>query len=424
MKFIKILILATALSLAAACAKTPTPENPAELTIFGDVNRVFIEDSKGLGTLNDFMTIHPEIKVRTIPEYDEWQIHEQSLQTLRNPTAEQPDIIEMPGSWVAAFTHEKLLLPIESWFKELPIRDQSDFLTPLIAGYSQNDELYGLPALVGVQYLYARKDLLPESGMPHTLDDLVTTSRFIKEKYNIQGIIFPSKGLNLYKFYYTLLQIELHGQESENRLAAHRSAYKNFAILVKENQPDYEKYDHPTAEGEFRSGRAGLSINGNYVWFLLSQSSEVGFPVKPEDVLVDFLPVANKADHKQNHIWTRGYVINNKTKHPEQALQLLHFLTSERADFYRLKNRYILPARKSAAVYGENLPGMAPKPAQAMYEQGEQAPEIVKVNQSTPGWYGTASATLELLKDALAKGTTPESVAEEMIKIESGLSNK
>ncbi|MBI9113079.1 ABC transporter substrate-binding protein [Maridesulfovibrio ferrireducens] len=423
MKFIKFLILTATLSLVVACAKTPTPENPAELTIFGDVNRVFSENNKGLGTLDDFMSIHPEIKVKVIPEYDEWQIHEKSLKVMKDPTAEQPDIIEMPGSWVAAFTHDKLLMPIGSWFNKLPIADRSDFLKPLIAGYSQNDELYGLPALVGVQYLYARKDLLPKSGMPHTLDELVTTSRFIKEKFGIQGIIFPSKGLNLYKFYYTLLQIELHGQKSENRLEAHKSAYKNFAILVKENQPDYEKYDHATAEGEFRSGRAGLSINGNYVWFLLSQSAEVGFPVHPKDVLVDFLPVANESDKKQNHIWTRGYTINNRTKHPEQALQLLHFLTSERSDFYRLKNKYILPARKSAAIYGATLPGMSPKPTQAMYEQGEQAPEIVKVNQSTPGWYGTASATLELLKEALAKGIPADSVAEKMIQIEKGLSN-
>ncbi|WP_031484998.1 ABC transporter substrate-binding protein [Maridesulfovibrio frigidus] len=424
MKFIKILILAAILSLAAACAKTPTPENPALLTIFGDVNRVFSENSKDLGTLNDFMSIHPEIKVKVIPEYDEWQIHEKSMKIMKDPAAEQPDIIEMPGSWVADFTHDNLLLPIGSWFNKLSPTDRSDYLKPLIAGYSKDDELYGLPALVGLQYLYARKDLLPESGVPHTLDELIATSRFIKEKFGIQGIIFPSKGLNLYKFYYTLLQIELHGQKSANRLEAHTSAYKNFTILVRENQPDYDKYDHTTAEGEFRSGRAGLSINGNYVWFLLSQSAEVGFPVHPKDVLVDFLPVANESDRKQNYIWTRGYAVNNRTKHPEQALQLLKFLTSQRSDFYRLKNKYILPARKSAAVYGANLPAMSPKPAQAMYEQGEQAPEIVKVNQSTPGWYGAASATLELLKESLAKDIAPESVAERMIQIENGLANK
>ncbi len=65
---------------------------------------------------------------------------------LRDSEAEQPDIIEMPGSWAAAFAQEGLLLPIGKWYDKLPRREKMDFLEPAVIGYKCGDELYGLPA--------------------------------------------------------------------------------------------------------------------------------------------------------------------------------------------------------------------------------------------------------------------------------------
>ncbi|WP_027720164.1 ABC transporter substrate-binding protein [Maridesulfovibrio zosterae] len=425
MRMYKYLIIAAVFTIISGCAKSPTPENPVNLTVYGDINRVFETESADIGSITDFMSIHPEIKVEVIPEYDEWVLHEQALKIMRDPKAEQPDIIEMPGSWVASFAQEGLLLPIESWFEELPEREKKDFLAPLVTGYRYEKELYGLPALLGLQYLYGCKKMLPESGLPKTIEELVSTSRYIKEKHGVQGLIFPSKGLNLYKFYYTLLQIVLDGQKTENNLEAHVTAYKAFYALVKENQPDYEKFSHVVAEGEFRSGKAGMSINGNYVWYLLSLSKDVGFPVHPEHVTVGFLPMLESTDRRKNHVWSRGFVINKRTRHPEQALTLLHHLTSERADFFRLKTKYILPARKSAAMYGKDLPGMSPAPACGLYTKkeggSENGPATIKIDESPTGWYNTVSKILDLLHKALATDMEPEDVAEKMVQIEKGL---
>lgn len=407
----------------AGCAKSPTPDNPVTLTVYGDVNRVFEKNGTDIGSISDFMETHPEIKVKVIPEYNEWTIREEALRSMRDPEAEQYDIIEMPGSWAASFAQEGLLLPIGKWYNKLPRREKMDFLEPAVIGYKCGKELYGLPALIGVQYLYGRKDLLPESGLPQTLEELVAATRYIKKKHNIQGLIFPSKGLNLYKFYYTLLQIVLDGQDEEDRLAAHIATYKAFSILVKENQPDYDRFDHVVAEGEFRSGRAGMSINGNYVWYLLSLSKEVGFPVHPEHVTVGFLPMLGHEAHRVNHIWTRGYAINKRTKHPREALELLHHLTSERADFMRLKNKYILPARKSAEQYGENLPGMAPEPARALYARSKGDPGALELNESPDNWYETASRMLDLIKEALKTDMETLNFARKMLEIEKGVIN-
>ncbi len=417
------LIFVFLIVLLSGCAKFPTSENTVMLTVYGDVNRVFETNSTEIGSINDFIETHPEIKVKIIPEYSEWTIHEEALRMLRDPQAEQPDIIEMPGSWAASFAKEGLLLSITKWYESLPRRERMDFLQPAVAGYKCGEELYGLPALIGVQYLYGRKDLLPPSGLPQTLEELVFATRYIKEKHNIQGLIFPSKGLNLYKFYYTLLQVVLDGQEEEDRLAAHIATYKIFKILVQENQPDYENFDHVVAEGEFRSGRAGMSINGNYVWYLLSLSKEVGFPVHPEHVTVGFLPMLKPEAHRVNHIWTRGYAINKRTKYPQQALELLHHLTSERADFMRLKNKYILPARKSAEQYGEKLPGMVPEPARALYNRSKGDPGGLELNESPDNWYDTASKMLELLKNALTEDMETLNFARKMVEIEKGTTN-
>ena len=418
MRYRFIMIIGLLLIMFSGCAKAPTPENPVTLTVYGDVNRVFETNSTDIGSLSDFTDIHPEIKVRVLPEYNEWTIREKALQIMKDPEAEQPDIIEMPGSWVAAFAGEDLLLPIGSWYKNLPVRDTKDFLQPLVTGYKYQGELYGLPALLGIQYLYGRRDLLPESGLPTTLEELVSASRYIKEKHGIQGFIFPSNGMNLYKFYYTLLQIAKDNVDFTNTIDAHAYAFRIFAALVKENQPDYDKFDHAVAEGEFRSGRAGLSINGNYVWYLLSLSKDVGFPITPDKVSVGFLPAFTASESHKDHIWTRGYVINRRTKNPEQARLLLHHLTSERADFFRLKNKYILPARKSAAMYGDTLPGMAPAPAKSLYVKSKSDQAVIKINESPDNWYATANIMLGLLKQALAEDMEPQEFANKMVEIE------
>ncbi|NDV19256.1 extracellular solute-binding protein [Pseudodesulfovibrio sp. JC047] len=416
---LRLLAVSAVLCALIGCATTSTPQGPVTLTVFGDVNRVLDPQATGPGSINEFHALYPGIQVDVIASSDEWNILHHATKVLQSETETGPDIIEMPGSWVAEFAAKGQLLPLNDWFETLPAADRKDFMPKLLTAYSYQCQLYGLPSLIGIQYLYGRTDLLPKTGLPTTVKGLIEVSRSIQKEHGIQGVIFPSKGAQLAKFYYALFMIELANIPDKDRVLAHTRAYTNFSTLIRENQPDPEKYSHAIAEGEFRSGKAGLSINGNYVWYLLSQSKEVGFPVVPEDVTVGWLPVAHTDIPPVNAIWTRGYVINAKTHSPKEAQLLLDYLTSTQSQFRRLQDRYILPARTSAAFYGAALPGMLPAPAKALYKAGEDAPPIKQLNESPAGWQRSTEAIHRLLTIALTTGMTPAEVAGRMTILES-----
>jgi len=415
---IRFLALSILLCSFLGCATKSAQDTPVTLKVFGDVNRVLNSEKTGPGSLAEFHSLYPGIRVEVTAEHNEWRILHQSIEMLGTQSADAPDIIEMPGSWVAEFASKKQLLPLDDWFAKFPVPERKDFVAALLKSYSYEESLYGLPSLIGIQYLYGRKELLPKSGLPTTLEGLIALSRTIQKDHGIQGIIFPSQGIHMAKFYHTLLMIELANTTDNDRLLAHTRAYQTFSILIRENQPDYEKFSHAVAEGEFRSGRAGLSINGNYVWYLLSRSKKAGFPIVPEDVAVGYLPVADIDIEPVNYIWTRGYVINARTKHPNKARLLLEYLTSTQSQFRRLNDRYILPARTSAAFYGASLPGMRPPPAKALYKAGEDAPSFTRLNESPPGWKHSTESIQRLLETALASGMTPAEVAGRMTIIE------
>ncbi len=405
------------LCLTSGCA-TKSLQQPVALNIFGDVNRVLNLNESGPGSLTEFQALYPKIRVQVLPENDEAKILHQSIEMISSHDENAPDIIEMPGSWIAEFASKGQLLPLDDWFATLPEPDRRDYVSSLLKSYSYQGHLYGIPSLIGIQYMYGRKELLSGAGLPSTLDELIAQSRDIHKNHGIQGVIFPSQGIHLAKFYYTLLQIELANTKCNDRMTAHSRAFNAFSILINENQPDYEKFTHAVAEGEFRSGKAGLSINGNYVWYLLSKSKQTGFPVIPEDVEVGYLPVANAGIEPTNYIWSRGYVINAQTKHPKEALLLLEYLTSTLSQFRRLKNNYLLPARTSAAFYGASLPAMTPAPAKALYKAGKGAPSIRRLNESPSNWKQATESIQQLLKKALASGMNPRDVAKEMIMLE------
>jgi len=414
------------LFLLSGCFVNLNPHSPKEkkvtLRILGDVNRIFDPKAEGLGTLRDFERQWPGIKVKPIIEYDEARIYRIARERLSDPhkAFRGPDIIEVPGSWVAEFARDGLILPIGDWFKSLPRKEQHDFYPPLLTSYTYEGELYGLPALVGVQLLYGRKDLLPSGKLPKTIDELVFMAEEIQKEKKVRGFIFPSIGSALKEFYLTLFKIYLQDQGGDEtaRREAHIKAYRTLATLVYKYQKEYRKYDYAVAEGEFRSGKVAFSINGNYVWYLLSRSKKVGFPIGQEEVVTRFLPCARKDGARRNFIWTRGYVINAHTRYPKEAKKLLRFLCSTEASFWRLRERYILPTRRTVAVYGAHLPAMAPPPVQALYAKRESLGGVGKISRPSPRWHEVSQAMTILLQKALDNSFSAEAFADQMIEIE------
>ncbi len=423
MKKVALISILSILLIASSCsilAYLKSKDKPVTLSILGDVNRVFDPKAEGLGTLREFQKRNPNIRVKTIIEYDEGKIYKKAKEILSDPkkAVNGPDIIEMPGSWVAEFANEGLLLPITDWFNNLPIEERKDFYSELLVSYTYKGELYGLPALLGVKLLYGRKDLLPGGRLPTTLSELIRVAENIQKNHGIQGFIFPSMGAALKEFYLTLF--EIYKDSGLCRKESHMRAYETLKTLVYSYQKDYQKFDYAVSEGEFRSGRAGLSINGNYVWYLLSQSKKVGFPIGPDDVVVGFLPsVTSEKKNTKNFIWTRGYVINANTPNPDEAKKLLRFLCSTEASFWRLRERYILPVRHTVAVYGANLPAMQPLPIKALYStKRNKLGGVGKPRQPNPKWHMISDAITALLQEALNRNLNGKEFADRIIRLE------
>lgn len=411
------------LLLQSCSSLQKTPQEPVTLRIYGDVNRVLEGGGKGPGTLSRFMERNRDIRVEIDSEYDEWAIYNNALSRLSGPEAASvPDIIEMPGSWIAEFAAKELLLPVTDWFAGLPEEEQSDFYPRFLKTFTYQNTLYGLPSMTGTLLLYGRKTYLGEGALPETLEEMIRQARRITAAHpEVRGFITPTIGAAVTEFYRTLLEMYEAGMPDpqNRRRVAHILAYRTLRFLIRTHQPDYKTVDYAVSEGEFRSGRVAFSINGNYVWFLMSRSEKDGFPLRPADVRVGPVPRSATALHPlPPRTWTRGYVINARTKHPVKARKLLRFLASRNAAFGRLKERYILPVRESVAFFGSDLPAMQPLPIRNLYADTTGLADDTTVPEGTPDWQETAGRMTRLIREALDTDMPAETFADAMLALE------
>jgi len=295
--------------------------------------------------LNEFESLHPQIKVKYDAIADEYMdvlktrlIGDAAADIFYLDALEAPGIIE-PG----------VLEPLDSYVT--PEFDIADFQPSLLAAFQQNGKTYGFPKDFSTLVLFYDKQAFAEAGLsqpPQTWEELreyakkLTVDRNNNARIDRYGFgITPE----LARQYFV---IKAFGGQltntSEQAVFASPESLQGLQLIVdqyRQDQSSAQPSDAGTTSGGeiFGQGKAAMVIEGPWLIPYLDDT----FP-ELEYATAEVPAIANK---KGTMAYTVAYVMNKKSQHKQEAWQLLAYLTGKEGMKAWTSTGVALPTRKS-----------------------------------------------------------------------------
>jgi multiple sugar transport system substrate-binding protein len=324
-----------------------------QLSIWGDDNKKkFIE-----GVIKKFTDDHPNIQVEVllIPFSD----YQQKVSIM---TASQtaPDIIALFDRAIPQFIKADELMDISS-LKNDSEYDYADLFSTSLEIYSRGDQLYGIPYTNPPTVLFYNKTLFEEKGMKTplelyaegkwTYDEFYKTAKALTDpKQGIYGarLMTPdwknwsgslmgllwSYGADIFNEDGT--KFVLNSKEGEQAIQLF------YDLIFKDNI-----HIKPGDQLSFETGKIAMSNQDyNYVNNAMN-IKDFEWDIAPK-------PTGPQAD-APTPVGLGGYSVWKDTKHPEEALEFIKFLTSKEAS--QLQTNLFMPNRKSILMSDEFLNG-------------------------------------------------------------------
>ncbi len=286
-------------------------------------------------------------------------------------------------------------------------------------------QFFSLPYMAGSAYfVYGSKPLMKAAGLdpdkaPATAEEWRDMMKAIKEKTGTPGLVTGVMNPDVSaRWLFNPLMMTSCGQETYDAIYGGRDTFLNpcakrvFDFVYSLSQEDLWtadilQTDIDPADAVMAQGGAGFDIGGTY-----TLSGLMAHGMKAEDILAFPVPPLKDAQLKQLNVGVDGLIeaaITRDSKHPDEALQFLKFLTSpEQAGvFARIVGD--LPAVKldaDPAKIGDAMAGLvkALNPADAPFGKSNAEPYIDEIfNVLRPGLQ--AFITGETTPDKLAADT-------------------
>jgi len=295
--------------------------------------------------LNEFESLHPQIKVKYDAIADEYMdvlktrlIGDTAADIFYLDALEAPGLIE-PG----------VLEPLDSYVT--PEFDIADFQPSLLAAFQQNGKTYGFPKDFSTLVLFYNKQAFAEAGLsqpPQTWEELREYAKKLTVDRNNNGRI------DRYGFGITpelarqYFVIKAFGGQltntSEQAVFASPESLQGLQLIVdqyRQDQSSAQPSDAGTTSGGeiFGQGKAAMVIEGPWLIPYLDDT----FP-QLEYATAEVPTIANK---KGTMAYTVAYVMNKKSQHKQEAWQLLAYLTGKEGMKAWTSTGVALPTRKS-----------------------------------------------------------------------------
>lgn len=327
--------------------------------------------------IGTFEASHPGIRVRL--QEMPWSTDAQHNQCAIQLMAEDPsvDIYSIDVIWPAEFAQAKWALPLNGYF---PREEQEKFLPGTIQACTYQGSVYAVPWTTDAGMLYYRKDLIQDP--PETWEDLVTLAGELQTQGKVWQIVFPADQYEgmicAFMEFLWANGGDVFSPEGKVVLDSQKAvqALDFMVSLIREKRltpPGITTYKEEDCRVAFQTGKALFMRNWPYCWQILNKASEGS--VVAGKVGVAPLPVFASSIHsaRKSHpspgpagsapaatsqgllpggegTCTLGgwnLMISRFSRYPQQAWQLVQFLTS-----YQMQKMYSLissqiPTRKA-----------------------------------------------------------------------------
>ena len=234
--------------------------------------------------------------------------------------------------------------------------ERSHFPDSIVDASVYQDQLYGVPFIIGTIVMFANLDLMAEAGIteiPTTGEELIEASKAIQNPPDIWGFSVPTT-VNDFGWYFNLQNVHNFGGDIisddlttatiDSQPVIDATNYAASLICTEEIQPPLGQYDRNAALDLFRAGKLAFVLDEP---LRVAVFQEEGLPFEWDIAQ----PVGNNGNISQFST-TGHWSISADSDNPEAAWELVKFLSS--AEFSQTYNeRYaFVPARDDVDVTG------------------------------------------------------------------------
>ena len=299
-----------------------------------------------------FQKANPDITVKhvTVP-YDNYRTRIAAA----IPAGEGPDVTQLFYGWLDDYIKAGLLQPLPKDRFDTAAIDRDFF--PFVQGMKVNGQYYALPTAVRALALFWNRKLFKEAGLdpdkpPATLAEFVEVARKLTKRDAAGQLLVAGVALDMQGQDHQWIREGLIRQfggapySTDGRKVAYTTPQGAAAVQWYADLVDKEKVaefgfltDGVTA---FRSGRAGMTIDGSFR--LGAFDGQRGL-----DYGVTELPALDGKRSNFASYWVNGITAKAKGEKLEAAAKFLAFVTTPEAMQLWMENVGELPARISIA---------------------------------------------------------------------------
>jgi multiple sugar transport system substrate-binding protein len=331
----------------------------------------------------DFESKHPNIKINlTVVTWDDFDTKMQTMIAAGTP----PDVWSHWGpSGFADYVYRGLAADMTPYI-EKDNYDLSDYIPEVLAIYTLDGKVYGLPMLTTGSFIFYNKDLFDAAGVeypPTNWDDTSWTydafvdkcGELTNETGDPETTVF---GCNL-GFWPNDQYAWMFGQDLYPD-SAYQTGFADVAYLDSEAaikafqarqdlvwdlnyMPDPAQVDAMGGGDIFESGKVAMHLTGGWGWWnYAGLESEFNWGVAA---------IPYGAPGRKDVVFTDPWMMSAKTDHPDEAWEFLKYLVSPEAQRGWMELVKAPPVRKSLAEdWYKQYPTMSPEEVKELHLGG------------------------------------------------------
>ncbi|WP_436374021.1 ABC transporter substrate-binding protein [Cytobacillus sp. BC1816] len=307
--------------------------------------------------LEKFYETHPNIKVNleSVPFPD----YQQKI-TVLAAGRELPDIGWAAERMVPQFMENGILEDVSS-FKDDAEYNMDDFFPSTLELFEKDGKLYGLPFSTPPMVLFYNEDLFVNAG-EQTPNEHVEAGTWTWEQFEKSSKAISASGTygaNFFRDWNTWIALLSHTWSNGGSLFNEQTTEftwnspQGVETLEMLDRMMFKDKSHPKAgeQVSFESGKIGMFFD---VYSYVSRAREV------KDFKWDIAPLPEGPEGRFPMLGQAGYTMFAGSKHPEEAKELLKFLTSQEG--ITASSTFFVPPRESVLSSDEfvNQPNNPP----------------------------------------------------------------
>ena len=339
----------------------------------------------------------------------------------------KPDVIEGLLEDTAAYVQKGDIAPLDDRFAAWADKDQ--FVQSTLAPLTINGKLYGIPYNTNARALIYRKDIFEEHNLkvPETWQEFIDTARKITEltKGEVHGAYLcsevgdPRAPQEFISWYFQVsggkdmfsvaedgtVSFNATVEQFEKVLTLYDELFKTEGVEYPGVDPNVRGTGWPVEDPGYVAGKWAMAPMGPWLWGRRDES-DVAKDILENKTAITSLPVA-EGGIPATYLEVKPIMLNAYSENPDQAWELIKYITSKEKMGQWLAESGGIPARKDSLEMPEFTESDI-----GWWLQGFANELPISVAQSPINWGPVSEANLRAVNYVIYDEKTPAEAAQ------------